>query len=83
MLPEAFHEFIQHLKLLVHIDAQRLECTLAGLFDRVLFLLLRQKIQRILDHPAQLCRRVDAAALRISSVIAFASSSQYGSSEFS
>ena len=26
------------------------------------FLLLRQKIQRILDHPAQLCRRVDAAA---------------------
>ena len=34
----------------------------AGLFDCVLFLLLRQKIQRILDHPAQLCRRVDVAA---------------------
>ena len=59
---QLFHELIKHFKLVVDVNAQRLKRPLAGLFDRLLLFLFRQKIQRLFDHPAQLCRRVNPVA---------------------
>ena len=59
---QLFHELIQHFKLVVDVNAQRLKRPLAGLFDRLLLFLFRQKVQRPFNHPAQLCRRVNPVA---------------------
>ena len=47
---------------MVDVNAQRLKRPLTGLFDRLLLFLFRQKIQRLFDHPTQLCRRVNPVA---------------------
>ena len=59
---QLFHELVKHFKLVVDVNAQRLKRPLTGLFDRLLLFLFRQKIQRLFDHPAQLCRRVNPVA---------------------
>ena len=43
--------------------ANRLECALTGLFDDVLLILFRQKIECLLYNVTKLCGRIYAVAL--------------------
>ena len=68
---------------MVDVNAQRLKRPLAGLFDRLLLFLFRQKSSALSITLRSFVVVSIRLPRRISSVIAFASSSQYGSSEFS
>ena len=57
------HKFIQYFELMVNINTQCLEGSLAGLFDGLLLLFFRKKIQSLLDHFPKFRSGIYAVAL--------------------
>ena len=48
---------------MVYVYAERLECALTGLFDDVLLILFREKIECLFYNVTKLCGRIYAVAL--------------------
>ena len=65
---QLLEEVIEHLKLTVHVDAQRLKDTLAGLLHGVLLLLLRKEGEGLRNGIAELGRRFKLHAFMESAV---------------